>query len=69
MGYVFFPVQMAATIDLFPTIAKLTGAAMPDNVTIDGIDMSPFLFGNSTVCPVCVMCVRVCVCVCVCVCV
>ena len=41
--------QLAATIDLFPTIAQLTGAAMPNNVTIDGIDMSPFLFGNGTV--------------------
>ena len=41
--------QLAATIDLFPTIAKLTGAAMPNNVTIDGIDMSPFLFENGTV--------------------
>ena len=41
--------QLAATIDLFPTIARLTGAAMPNNVTIDGIDMSPFLFGNGTV--------------------
>jgi arylsulfatase A len=40
--------ELAATIDLFPTIARLAGAVVPNNVTIDGIDMSPFLFGNGT---------------------
>ena len=37
-------------MDLFPTLAALTGAAMPGNVTIDGVDMSPFLFGAGKVC-------------------
>ena len=37
--------QLAATLDLFPTLVKLVGADLP-NVTIDGIDMSPILFGD-----------------------
>ena len=41
--------QLAATIDLLPTIANLTRASIPNNVTIDGIDMSPFLFGTGNV--------------------
>ena len=40
---------MAATIDLLPTFARLTGAKLPSNVTIDGIDMSPMLFHNQPV--------------------
>ena len=39
---------MAATLDLFPTIAKLAGAKMPQ-VTMDGVDMSPIIFGNGKV--------------------
>ena len=40
--------QLAATLDLFPTLVKLVGADLP-NVTIDGIDMSPILFGDGKV--------------------
>ena len=35
--------SLAATVDLLPTIAKITGAATP-NVTLDGYDMSQILF-------------------------
>ena len=42
------PPQLAQTLDLFPTIAKLVGAELP-NVTIDGIDMAPILFGDGKV--------------------
>ena len=41
--------ELASMIDLFPTIANLVGATMPD-VVIDGIDMAPILFKNSKVC-------------------
>lgn len=37
--------EMASTLDLFPTIANITGATLP-NVTLDGVDMSPILFGQ-----------------------
>ena len=40
--------QVAATLDLFPTLVKLVEADLP-NVTIDGIDMSPILFGDGKV--------------------
>ena len=40
--------QLAATLDLFPTLVKLVEAHLP-NVTIDGIDMSPILFGDGKV--------------------
>ena len=43
--------ELASIMDLFPTIANLVGAKMP-NVTIDGIDMAPILFKNSKVCKV-----------------
>ena len=39
--------ELAATVDLFPTILSLTGAQGPKNVFIDGIDMSPILFDNA----------------------
>ena len=35
---------MASTLDLYPTILKISGASGPDNVTMDGVDMSPILF-------------------------
>ena len=42
--------ELATTLDIFPTIAKLVGAKMPD-VPIDGIDMAPILFtDNPKVC-------------------
>ncbi len=37
--------EMAMTIDLLPTIAKWTGAPMP-NRPIDGLDISPLLLGK-----------------------
>lgn len=33
---------LSATVDMLPTVASLTGAKLPD-VTLDGMDMSPFL--------------------------
>jgi arylsulfatase len=38
---------VAAALDLLPTIAQLTGAALP-NTILDGIDLSPILAGQST---------------------
>ncbi|XP_077990518.1 uncharacterized protein LOC144444838 [Glandiceps talaboti] len=35
--------ELASTLDLLPTLAKLVGAPLP-NVTLDGMDMSPVLF-------------------------
>ena len=35
---------MLMTIDLFPTLAKLIGGAMPEH-KIDGLDVGPILFG------------------------
>ncbi len=43
----FFP-QLAATLDLLPTILNLAGVALP-NVTLDGFDMAPILFDNKQV--------------------
>ena len=40
--------QLAATLDLFPTIAALAGVSLP-NVTFDGFDMAPILFENGMV--------------------
>ena len=40
--------QLAATLDVFPTVAKLVGAKLPD-VTMDGFDMAPILFQNGKV--------------------
>jgi arylsulfatase A-like enzyme len=37
--------ELAATIDLLPTISSLTGTKLPDHV-IDGKDISPLLFGE-----------------------
>lgn len=42
--------QLAATVDILPTIASLTGASLPENA-IDGLDLSPFLFGNRSESP------------------
>ena len=33
-------------MDLFPTLAALTGGEVPDDRIIDGIDVSPFLLGK-----------------------
>lgn len=40
--------QLAATLDLFPTIAALAGVSLP-NVTLDGFDMAPILFEKDMV--------------------
>ncbi len=39
--------ELAATIDLLPTIAKLAGAELPTR-NIDGLDIGPLLSGDST---------------------
>ncbi|MBC7352361.1 MAG: sulfatase [Thermogutta sp.] len=38
---------VTATIDLLPTIAKLAGAAIPTDRVIDGVDISPLMFGKT----------------------
>jgi arylsulfatase A len=38
--------EVAATVDVLPTFAKLAGAAAPDDRPIDGADISPLLFGT-----------------------
>lgn len=40
--------EMATTMDLMPTIAKLAGAQLPDK-PIDGVDIAPLLFGRGKV--------------------
>lgn len=37
--------ELAATIDIFPTIAAITGACLPEH-TIDGKDISPLIFNK-----------------------
>ena len=44
----YYNLQLAATLDLFPTITKLTGGKLP-NVSLDGFDMSPILFSSNKV--------------------
>ena len=43
--YSFLLFQLAATVDIFPTVMKVVGAPLP-NVTMDGFDMSPIIFEN-----------------------
>ena len=38
---------VTATIDLLPTLAKLAGAEVPSDRTIDGVDISPLMFEKS----------------------
>ena len=38
--------EMAATVDMLPTFAKLAGGAAPDDRPIDGKDIRPLLFGE-----------------------
>eukprot|EP01050_Picozoa_sp_SAG11_P017068 SAG11_NODE_2409_length_3396_cov_1.523506_4_plen_330_part_00 len=38
---------LATTMDFFPTIASLSGAALPPGRTIDGKDLSPVLFSGA----------------------
>jgi arylsulfatase A-like enzyme len=42
---------VAGTIDLLPTAVKLAGGKVPEQPVIDGRDISPILFGQSTVSP------------------
>ena len=42
-------VQMAATLDLLPTILKLVSVKARDGVTLDGYDMGPILFEGKEV--------------------
>ena len=39
---------LMATLDLLPTFAALTGAKIPDDRIIDGVNQLDFLLGNST---------------------
>lgn len=36
--------ELAATVDVFPTLFKMAGAKVPTDRIIDGVDMSPILF-------------------------
>jgi arylsulfatase A-like enzyme len=38
--------EIVHAMDLFPTLATLTGATVPDDRIIDGIDISEYLLGN-----------------------
>jgi arylsulfatase A len=38
--------EMASTLDVLPTVAKLAGAKMPAGREIDGYDLGPVLFGT-----------------------
>ena len=38
--------QMAASIDLYPTLANLTGIDLPENLVIDGVDLTGLLLGQ-----------------------
>ncbi len=39
--------EIVAMVDLFPTLAKLSGAEMPDDRVIDGVDQTPLLLGET----------------------
>jgi arylsulfatase len=38
--------EIVALVDLFPTLAGLGGAAVPDDRVIDGVDQAPLLLGE-----------------------
>lgn len=38
--------ELACSLDLFPTSLKLAGATLPADRVLDGVDMSPLLFGT-----------------------
>lgn len=40
--------EVCASVDLFPTICKLAGARMPENTTIDGLDIFPLMTSDET---------------------
>jgi arylsulfatase len=39
--------EIVALVDLFPTIAKIAGAVVPDDRVIDGVDQTGILFGET----------------------
>jgi arylsulfatase A len=41
--------DVACTMDLLPTVAKLTGATLPSDRVLDGMDLTPLLFGSGKV--------------------
>jgi len=43
--------ELVASLDFYPTLAKLAGAAIPTDRTIDGKDISPLLFGENRTSP------------------
>jgi len=43
--------ELTASIDFYPTLAKLAGASLPQDRLIDGKDISPLIFGMDPVSP------------------
>ncbi len=43
--------ELAASIDLFPTLAALGGAEVPDDRTVDGVDLSDLLLDDTATSP------------------
>lgn len=43
--------EIVSSLDVFPTLAKLSGISLPKNVVFDGYDISGFLFGKTNVSP------------------
>jgi arylsulfatase len=39
--------EIVAMVDLFPTLARLAGGAVPDDRVIDGLDQTPLLLGET----------------------
>ena len=40
--------ELATTLDLFPTLARLANAKVPDDRPMDGVDLAPLLFGGAS---------------------
>ena len=39
--------EIVAMVDLFPTLARIAGGAVPDDRVVDGLDQTPLFFGES----------------------